>query len=89
MAVFNQKSRTDNARKSSIAGVTNQLMRYVLAFVYRTVFLIVLSKEYLGLEGLFTNILAILQLAELGIGTAIVFRMYKPIQQEDVHKVAA
>ncbi|MBR1747025.1 MAG: oligosaccharide flippase family protein [Clostridia bacterium] len=89
MAVFNQKSRTENARLSSILGVTNQLMRYVLAFVYRTVFLMVLTKEYLGLDGLFTNILAILQLAELGIGTAIVFRMYKPIQQEDVHKVAA
>ena len=89
MAVFNQQSRTDNARKSSILGITNQLMRYVLAFVYRTVFLLVLTKEYLGLEGLFTNILAILQLAELGIGVAIVYRMYKPIQHEDVHKVAA
>lgn len=89
MAVFNQKSRTENAKLSSILGVTNQLMRYVLAFVYRTVFLIVLTKEYLGLEGLFTSILAILQLAELGIGVAIVYRMYRPIQREDVEKVAA
>lgn len=87
--VFNQNSRTDNARKASIAGVVNQISKIVLSFVYRTVFLLILTKEYLGLDGLFTNILNILQLAELGIGTAIVFRMYKPIQQNDVEKVAA
>ena len=75
--------------KASVLGVANQLLKIIFEFVYRTVFLLILSKEYLGLNGLFTNILSVLSLAELGIGTAIVYRMYKPIREEDIDTVAA
>lgn len=70
-------------------GVSYQLLKIIFEFVYRTVFLLILSKEYLGLNGLFTNILSVLSLAELGIGTAIVYRMYKPIRENNIDQVAA
>lgn len=88
MQGFNEKARTTNAFKSVGMGVANQLVNIITGFVFRTVFLMVLSKEYLGINGLFTNILNVLSLAELGIGSAIVFRMYEPISINDVHKVS-
>lgn len=87
--MFNQQEKTVNSMRASVLGVANQLLKIIFEFVYRTVFLLILSKEYLGLNGLFTNILSVLSLAELGIGTAIVYRMYKPIREEDIDKVAA
>lgn len=60
-----------------------------MSFVYRTIFLTVLSKEYLGISGLFTNILQIFSLTELGIGSAICYRLYKPIKDKDENKCHA
>ena len=48
-----------------------------------------MGAEYLGLNGLFSNIFAFLNLAELGVGSAIVFSMYKPIAENDIEKVNA
>ena len=87
--MFNQKEKTVNSIKASVLGVVYQLLRIIFEFIYRTVFLLILSKEYLGLNGLFTNILTVLSLAELGIGTAIIYRMYKPIKENDIDQVAA
>lgn len=88
MDSFNSKSRTNNALKSIGSGGINQIVNLILGFVYRTVFLMILSEQYLGLNGLFTNILNVLSLAELGIGAAIVYRMYQPISMDDIGKVA-
>ncbi len=87
--MFNRNSRLKNVLMASAASVGYQLIKIALTFVYRTIFLMVFSKEYLGINGLFTNILQILSLAELGVGTAIVYRMYKPFAQEDVEQIAA
>jgi O-antigen/teichoic acid export membrane protein len=84
---FNEDSRQKNAILASAAGVVEQLVAIISVFVFRTVFLWVLSKEYLGIEGLFTNILQLFSLAELGIGSAILFRMYKPFADKDVDKI--
>lgn len=89
MPGFNKRARTKNATLSASMGVINQITQLVVGFVFRTIFLIVLSKEYLGINGLFTNILGFLSLAELGIGSSIVYRMYKPIAMDDTDKVAA
>lgn len=86
---FNTQSRTVNSLKSSVLGVSNHVFRIILEFAFRTVFLQILSAAYLGLNGLFTNVLSILSLAELGIGTAIIFRLYQPIRDNDPMKVAA
>lgn len=85
--VFNKGSRTSNILKTSGAGMLSTALSTLLAFVYRTVFIYVLSASYLGIEGLFSNILKMLSLAELGISTAIVYRFYEPICKNDVEKV--
>ena len=60
------------------------LKALIMAFVSRTVFIYILGAEYLGLNGLFTNILSFLALSELGLGSAIAFLLYKPIADNDV-----
>ncbi len=84
---FNRNSKTNNALKTAASGISSQILNLLLSFAFRTIFLLVLSKEYLGLNGLFTNILSILSLVELGVGSSIVFRMYKPIANNDVVSV--
>lgn len=85
--VFNNKSRATNIFLSSSVGTVCDILRVAFGFVYRTVFLHFLSEDYLGLDGLFSNILAILSLAELGIGTSITYRFYEPINNNDVQEV--
>ena len=80
-------SRTDNIVENMKTGLVVQLLNKILAFVVRTVFIKVLSTEYLGVNGLFTNILTILSFAELGIGNAIIFNMYKPVANNDKEKI--
>lgn len=87
--VFNNNSRTKNVKSTSIAGVINQITKTLISFIYRTVFLMILSKEYLGLNGLFVNILQVFSLADLGIGSVITYRLYEPIKNKDIDKVAA
>ena len=80
-------SRTDNIVENMKTGLVVQLLNKILAFVVRTVFIKVLSTEYLGINGLFTNILTMLSFAELGIGNAIIFSMYKPVANNDKEKM--
>ncbi len=67
----------------------SQMLVIVLNFVTRTVFIRALGEEYLGINGLFTNLLSMLSLAELGIGTAIVFKLYKPIETHNESRIIA
>ena len=89
MEVFNKKSRTNTVIKTSMISATCNIINTFLGFAYRTVFLHILSASYLGINGLFTNILQILSLAELGITTAITYRFYKPIKENDIEKMEA
>lgn len=86
---FNEDSRQKNAMLASVSAIFEQLISVASVFVYRTIFLSVLSKEYLGIEGLFTNILQLFSLAELGIGTTILYRMYKPFAEKNVNSISA
>lgn len=86
---FNKESRKKNALRMSSMGLINQLVSNVAAFIYRTAFIYLLSVEYLGINGLFSNVIQIFSLAELGIGSVIIFRLYKPIKDEDIDKTAA
>lgn len=85
---MNSDSRKRNAALISSIGILQQIIQMVWVFAYRTVFLHILTKEYLGLNGLFSNILQILSLAELGIGRSILYRMYKPFADGDERKIA-
>lgn len=81
-------SRKRNAALISLVGIVQQIVQTLCVFAYRTVFLHILAKEYLGLNGLFSNVLQILSLAELGIGRSILYRMYKPFADGDERKIA-
>ena len=65
MALFNENSRKKNALRTSGAGMIYQVVKILSAFAYRTLFLMVLTKEHLGINGLFSNVLQIFSLAEL------------------------
>ena len=73
---------------SAIKNINSTLIVYgfnmVLQFIIRFVLLYYLSIEYLGLNGLFDNILTVLSLTELGIGPAIIFSLYSPLANHDL-----
>ena len=76
-------SRIDNSLKNIKYTSLAQMVNFIIVFVSRRIFVHVLSTEYLGLNGVFSNILSMLSLAELGLGTAICFCLYKPIFDKD------
>ena len=84
---FNKSSRTVSSAKNMVFAVLGQISKELLAFIVRTVFIRTLAVEYLGVNGLFTNILSFLSLAEMGIGSALVFAMYKPMADHDELKL--
>lgn len=84
---MNNKSRTKNATKNALIGIITQLIIVLLEFIGRTIFIKVLGSEYLGVNGLFTNILTILSFAELGIGNAIIFSLYKEVANDNKKKI--
>ena len=84
-----KESRTKNSAKNLGTGVIVQVINILMEFIVRTIFIKILGKEYLGINGLFTNILTMLSFAELGIGTAIIFNMYKPVAENDKNKIRA
>jgi O-antigen/teichoic acid export membrane protein len=69
--------------------LVSQIILTLLGFVSRKVFLDSLGTEYLGVNGLMTNVLSILGLVESGIGTSIVFSLYKPLAEKDEDKIIA
>lgn len=73
--------------KNLIFAFGGQFLGIIISFIARIVFLKILTTEYLGLNGLFTNILTILSLAELGIGLAMNFSLYKPLAEQNKEKI--
>lgn len=81
------QSRVKNSAKNTFFAALNMLVQLILKFAVRIVFVRFLSVEYLGLNTLFSNILQVLSLAELGVGGAIVYSMYKPVADGDTEKI--
>ena len=82
-----KNSRTKNSLLNMVSGFGANLISLILSFVTRTVFINTLGVEYLGLKGLFTSILVMLSLADLGIGAAISYYLYKPVANGDIEKI--
>ena len=80
-------SRTKKSIRNVIFTIVGFVVTTLLQLVNRKVFILFLSSEYLGLNGLFSNILSMLSLSEMGIGAAIVFALYKPIAEKNTEKV--
>ncbi|MFV0341441.1 MAG: lipopolysaccharide biosynthesis protein [Anaerocolumna sp.] len=80
-------SRTINSLRNAVVGVTGQFFVFILQFVCRTVFVSTLPTDYLGVNGLFFNIINILSLSELGFGAAFLYSMYGPMVEQDYKKI--
>lgn len=80
--------RTSNSIKNSLTILIGNMISYIMGFIAQALFIYILNIEYLGLNGLFTNVLSMLSIFELGIGSAIVFNLYKPIAENDKLKIA-
>lgn len=83
------ESRTKSSIKNISFSIITQISTVLLNYICRFIFIRTLTQEYLGINGLFSNILTIFSLAELGIGSAIVYAMYKPIAQNNENKIKA
>ena len=79
--------RTKNTTRNMMAGVFLRLYQMIGPFVLRTVMIYMLGMEYVGLNSLFTSILHMLNLAELGVGSALVYSMYKPLADKNYSKL--
>ena len=75
--------RTKNSIQGITSGILNKLICLLLPFIVRTVFINTLGIEYLGLNSLFTSLLNIINLAELGVGSAISFSLYSAIAKNN------
>lgn len=82
-----QKSK--NATRNIVYGMALKVYQLLMPFIMRTIIIYYLGAEFLGLNSLFTSILQVLNLAELGVGSAMVFSMYKPIAENDTEKLCA
>ena len=80
-------SRIRNTALNFISKSFVLLLTNILSFVSRTIFIQVLGNSYLGVNGLLSNVLMMLSLSELGIGTAITFSLYEPIAQDNKAKI--
>ena len=79
--------RIKNVTNGIVMGLINMAINIILPFVSRTIIIYALGTDYVGLGGLFTSILSVLSLSELGVGAAVTFSLYKPVAENDVDKV--
>lgn len=82
-------SRLKNSALNFASGFLGRALTILLNFVVRTIFIHCLNEAYLSVNGLYSNILTVLSLAELGFGSAMVYRMYAPVAVKDYQKTAA
>ena len=81
--------RVKNAKRNMIFGVILRIYQLLVPFVVRTIMIYYMGVEYIGLGSLFTSILEVLSLTELGVGSALVFSMYKPIAEDNKERICA
>ena len=80
-------SRTQNTIKNILWGNVSQIIGLIVKFISRTYFIHYLGQSYMGVSGLFANVLGVLSFSELGIGTAINFALYKPVAEKNTEKI--
>ncbi|MBQ8117272.1 MAG: oligosaccharide flippase family protein [Lachnospiraceae bacterium] len=79
--------RKKNAISGTMFGILLKVTQILFQFIIRTIFIRSLGAEYLGLNSLFSAVLQVLNLAELGVSSALVFSMYRPIAENDSEKI--
>ena len=78
-----------NARRNITIGIANRFLLMILPFFTKSIINVYLGAEYLGLNSLFGSVITVLSLTELGISSAMVYHMYKPIAEDDTEKICA
>lgn len=86
---MNKESRVKNSMVNFSVTTVCHFLSLGLSFIVRTFFINKLGANFLGINGLYTNILTVLSLAELGVGSAIGFSLYKPVVEHDEDKISA
>lgn len=81
------KSKIENIKKNLIYGFGSFFIKMILSFVARKIFLHHLGVEVLGIDSVFMNIISLLSLAELGVGNAIIYSLYKPLVENNKEKI--
>lgn len=84
-----EESRVGNASRNIVFGMFLKIYQIMLPFVIRTAMMSYMGLEYLGLNSLFGSVLWVLNLAELGVGAAMVYSMYQPIIDKDTKEICA
>lgn len=84
-----EESRVKNTKRNMIFSLIYTVVNMLFQFVSRSVIIINLGEQYLGLSSLFSSVLQVLSMAELGFTGAIVYNMYKPLAENDVDAVCA
>lgn len=82
-------NRTRNSIRNIFFGAVERLITMLVPFVIRTIMIKVMGPEYLGLGNLFASVLTVLSLAELGVGSAMVYAMYRPVAEDNKTAIAA
>ena len=80
--------RTKKSLKNVTIAMVNNILNILISLIAQKFFLEYLGESYLGLNGIFSNVLSVLAVAELGIGTAIVYKMYKPLDEKNEKSIA-
>ena len=83
-----RNGRMWNSVYNLLSGLGFRILGTITSFLVRTVFIRCLSADYLGINGLYSNILSMLSLTELGFGTAMIYSMYKPLAENNSYKLA-
>lgn len=82
-----KSERKKSSFKNMITAVSSNVLTIIVGLVAQAVFIKILGSEYLGLNGLFSNVISMLGIVELGMGSAIIYNMYKPIAENNHEKI--
>ena len=84
---MNINTRSQNTKRNITIGIINQVVMLSVSFISKTIFIKLLGAEYLGVNGLYSNILTLLSLAELGIGNVMIYSLYRPVAENDKNEI--
>lgn len=79
--------KTKNSIKNSILSILTNLVTILIGFIAQAIFIKILGAEYLGINGLFLNIISMLGIVELGIGSAIIYNLYKTMEEKNIEVI--
>ena len=82
-----ENMRIKNSMRNMITSISSNIVTIIIGLLAQAIFIKIMGIEYLGLNGLFTNIISMLGIVELGIGSAIIYNLYKPIAINDVETI--